>query len=259
MAGKPVLWHIPVSHYNEKARWALDYKGVEHERHAPPPPAHMAVSLWLTRGTSYTFPLLQLDGRAIGDSSEIIAALEERHPEPPLYPADPGERRHALEIEDFIDEQVAPHVRLLAWHEAIKDPENLGEFAAETLPPVMRRGPGRRVAGPFAAWFLKTRYGVGDPAAAELARERIEMGFDRIESELGDGGYLAGDEFTVADLTAAAIYYPFVRPPEGPQVQLDYPPALEEYRQSFADRPAFRWVGEMFARHRKRAAAPVAA
>ena len=27
LAMPPVLWHLEVSHYNEKARWALDYKG----------------------------------------------------------------------------------------------------------------------------------------------------------------------------------------------------------------------------------------
>jgi hypothetical protein len=34
-----------------------------------------------------------LDGRAIGDSTHIIAALEERYPEPPIYPGDAGARR----------------------------------------------------------------------------------------------------------------------------------------------------------------------
>ena len=251
MAEKPVLWHIPVSHYNEKVRWTLDFKGVEHDRKAPPPPAHMAVSMWLTRGSSYTFPVLQMDGRSYGDSTEIIAALEERHPEPPLYPADPGERRRALEIEDFLDEAVAPHVRLLAWHEAIKDPESFGEFAVETLPPAMRRGPGRRIAGPFAIQFVKTRFKVGDPDSAALARERIETGFDRIEAELGDGEYLVGDSFSVADLTAASIYYPFVMPPEGPRLAVEMPASFEEYRASFADRRVYGWIGEMFARHRK--------
>jgi glutathione S-transferase len=259
MAAKPVLWHIPVSHYNEKARWALDYKGVDHERKAPPPPAHMAVSLWLTRGSSYTFPVLQLDGRAIGDSTEIIAALERRHPEPPLYPADPDERRRALEIEDFIDEQVAPHLRLLAFHEAIQEPEQFGKLAVEMLPPAMRRGPGGRFAGSFATRFLKLRFKVGDPDAAALARERVEAGLDRIEAELGDGEYLVGDAFSVADLTGAAIYYPLVFPPEGPQILTEGPAAFEEYRLSFSDRPAFRWASEMFARHRSRAPAPVAA
>jgi hypothetical protein len=30
----PVLWHLEISHYNEKVRWALDYKGVAHVRRA---------------------------------------------------------------------------------------------------------------------------------------------------------------------------------------------------------------------------------
>jgi hypothetical protein len=30
--GAPVLYHIQISHYNEKARWALDYKGIQHGR-----------------------------------------------------------------------------------------------------------------------------------------------------------------------------------------------------------------------------------
>jgi glutathione S-transferase-like protein len=28
----PLLWHIPLSHYNEKVRWVLDYKGIAHQR-----------------------------------------------------------------------------------------------------------------------------------------------------------------------------------------------------------------------------------
>src|SRR5436190_9023476 len=52
-ASQPILWQIAVSHYSEKARWALDYKGVEHQRRSPPPGLHMPVVLWLTRGRSY--------------------------------------------------------------------------------------------------------------------------------------------------------------------------------------------------------------
>ena len=81
------------------------------------------------------------------------------------------------------------------------------------------------------------------------------MGFDRIEAELGDGEYLVGDAFSVADLTAASIFYPFVLPPEGPQILLGCRPPSRSYRPSFADRPGYRWVEEMFARHRKRAPA----
>ena len=37
---------------------------------------------------------------------------------------------------------------------------------------------------------------------------------DRIESERAGGDYLVGEGFTVADLTAAALLYPLVWPPE---------------------------------------------
>jgi hypothetical protein len=85
----PTLWQIPVSHYSEKARWALSHKEIEHERRSPLPGSHMLVALWLTRGAQYTLPVLTLDGRHIGDSTAIIAELERRRPDPPLYPADP--------------------------------------------------------------------------------------------------------------------------------------------------------------------------
>src|SRR5439155_3389452 len=78
---KPTLWQIEISHFSEKVRWALAHKGVEHERRAPTPGAHMVVALWLTRGRHKTFPVLQLDGRTIGDSTAIIAALERRYPD----------------------------------------------------------------------------------------------------------------------------------------------------------------------------------
>src|SRR3954453_12997576 len=112
-----VLWHIVISHYSEKARWALDFKRVPHVRRRPPPPSHIPVALWLTRGQGFTFPVLQLDGRTYGDSSEIVGALEARFPEPPLYPSDPDGRKRALELEDFLDEQVAPYVRRFAFYE----------------------------------------------------------------------------------------------------------------------------------------------
>ncbi len=88
---KPTLWHIEISHYSEKARWALDYKGIEHQRRAPTPGAHIAVALWLTRGRCKTFPVLQLDGEAIGDTTAIIAALERALPRP--TPLSRGSRR----------------------------------------------------------------------------------------------------------------------------------------------------------------------
>src|SRR5213083_2510801 len=94
----PVLWHLEVSHYNEKARWALDYKRVRHVRRAVTPALQELRARRLRAGR--TVPILQLNGHAIGDSTRIIEEIERRWPEPPLYPSDPEERRRALELEE---------------------------------------------------------------------------------------------------------------------------------------------------------------
>ena len=86
----PLLWHLEISHYNEKARWALDYKGVAHVRRAVTPGLQELTARRLRAGR--TVPILEMNGRAIGDSTKIIEAIERRWPEPPLYPADPEER-----------------------------------------------------------------------------------------------------------------------------------------------------------------------
>ena len=238
---QPVLWHIPVSHYSEKARWALAHKGVEHERRAPLPGAHMAIALWLTRGQQKTFPVLQLDGRNIGDSTAVIEALETRWPDAPLYPEDPAERRRALELEDHFDEHVGPQVRLLGWHELRKDPELIADVSEAMSPAPLRKLPGSRAfAGRFGTTFTQLRYRVASDEAADAARRDVLAAFDRLEEELDSSGgeYLAGDRFSVADLTAAALLYPIIAPPEGPQILPDEPPAgFAAFQESVADRP----------------------
>src|SRR5439155_1699664 len=123
----PVLWHLEISHYNEKARWALDYKGIAHVRRAVP------------------------------------------------------------------------------------------------------------------------------PALQELTARQVRAAFDMIETEAGPSGYLVGESFTVADLTAASILAPIVMPPEFPYIKLhpdERTAQSRRFRDSLKDRPGFKWVEEMYARHR---------
>jgi glutathione S-transferase len=249
---KPTLWQIDISHYSEKARWALAHKGVDHVRRSPLPGTHIPIALALTRGAQKTFPVLQMDGRTIGDSTAIIAALEERYPEPPLYPADPEQRRRALELEDFFDEELGPHMRLLAFYELINEPAMFAELAAEAVPAPLRvaKGP----IGAYGRTYASLRFGANSTTAAETARGKITAAMDRLDAELaaGAGEFLVGDEFSVADLTAASLFFPLVGPPEGPVSEdVPTPPAMERFREGLSDRPGYVWVEEMFRNYRK--------
>jgi glutathione S-transferase len=249
--GTPTLWQIEISHFSEKARWALAYKGVSHTRRAPLPGMNIPVALWLTRGAQQTLPVLQLDGRTIRDSTAIIAALEQRFPDPPLYPADPEQRRRALELEDFFDEELGPHMRLLAFHELIKEPAMFAEIASGSVPAPLGKAKG--LTGAFARAYTSLRFGANSDVAAATAREKIVVALDRLDAELAANGgeYLVGDSFSVADLTAASLFFPLLAPAVGPVPPgSPTPPALERFRDGLKDRPGYSWVEEMFRRHR---------
>jgi glutathione S-transferase len=252
----PVLWHLEISHYNEKARWALDLKGVPHVRRAVTPGLQELTARRLRAGR--TVPILELDGRAIGDSTRIIEAIERRWPEPPLYPAHPEERSRALELEDHFDEHCGPDARRVLLADTLPEPET---FLA------MFYGSGRRRLGvletlghPLLSRVVKRRFDIR-PERVEESRERVLAAFDKLEADVGPSGYLVGESFTVADLTAASILSLFVVPPEFPYVKL--PPdertaQFRRFRDSLEDRPGFRWVEDMYARHRGTSAAVAA-
>ncbi len=254
------LWQLPPSHYSEKARWALDHKGIPHRRRAPLPGAHMLFALALTGGRHKTFPVLQLDGQAIGDSTAVLAALEQRYPEPPLYPADPEQRRRALELEDFFDEELGPYARHVAFYELINDPAAFGRVAARAVPAPLNRYEG--LVGAYARAYTSLRFGANSSAGAEVARVKVVAALDRLEAELeaNGGEYLVGGSFSVADLTAASLFYPVVGPEGGPvPPDEEMPAGLEAFREPLRERPGYVWVEETYRRHRKPSRQPASA
>jgi glutathione S-transferase len=191
-AQKPTLWQIDISHYCEKVRWALEYKGIDHGRRSILPGSHIPIALALTRGAQPTLPVLTLEGRSIGDSTEIIAALEAAYPEPPLYPIDA--------------ENLGPHARLLPLYELIQEPELFAEVAAESVPGPL--GKAKPVVGAYARAYTTIRWGANSDEGAVQAREAVIGAFDKLEEELeqGDGEFLVGEQLSVADVTAASIF-----------------------------------------------------
>lgn len=245
MSDLPTLWHFRVSHYNEKARWALDWKRLPHRRRAVLPGPHLPVIWWHTGQTQV--PALRLGGRMIVDSTHIIAALETHRPDPPLYPTDDDARARALALEDQCDEGIGPHLRRVLFYDSLTVPENAIASLTVGESDAMRRLYG--LGFPLVRAVLRRDLGL-DRSRAEASRRSVETALASLGDAIGPSGYLVGDRFTVADLTAAALLAPLVRPPEFPYALPPLVPPLAAWRATLADSSAFRWVEDMYRRHR---------
>ena len=246
----PVLWHIPLSHFNEKVRWALDHKRIAHRRQVLG--ADYLIRAWRATGQG-KLPILFLDGRPICDSTRIIAALEERHPDPPLYPANAAARERALALEEHFDERLGPAVRAAIVTPLFRhDPDvalrglttGMPEQAYRTLRPLVRVFPA----------FYRFRHGISD-RNLEADRAAVRSALDRIEQERQGHAHLVGDAFTVADLTAAALLSPVLQPPEHQYpLRVELPPYLQDYRAALLEHPAMQWAADVYRTHRGRSA-----
>jgi glutathione S-transferase len=248
MPSVPILWHFPVSHFNEKVRWALDFKGIPHVRKALF--LDYLPRAWWATGRP-TLPILFLDRKAIGDSTRILEALEKQYPDPPLYPRDDVARRRAEELEEFFDEELGHQIRTaILGPMFVTDPD--GVIAALSLGMGLGRVTKRvlRMVFPAFSAFYRFRHEI-NAATVSAAPAKVQAALDRIQAELQPSGYLVGDSFSVADLTAAALFSPLVMPNE-----LQYhlseplPESLAELRNSASTHDAFGWVAEMYRRHR---------
>lgn len=124
-------------------------------------------------------PVLETDdGVYISESIAICKYIEALNPEPNLF----GEGATAEAL-------------VLMWTNIV---ENEGMFAvAEVLRNSVPAFKNRALPGPVNLAQI--------PALVERGRARCDNFFDRIEQRLGDSPFLAGDEFSVADITLLVV------------------------------------------------------
>jgi glutathione S-transferase len=246
----PLLWHIPLSHFSEKVRWVLDYKSVAHRRRVLGP--NYLIRAWRATGQGQ-LPILWLDGRAIHDSTRIVAELEERYPKPALYHGDDRLRRQALAIEDDLDETLGPALRAAIVTPLFRnDPDVALRVLTTGMPPeaYQRLRPMLRV---FPAYY-RFRHRISD-AKLEADRATVAAALDRIEKQRSGRAYLVGDDFSVADLTAAALLSPLLQPAEIQYpLGVELPPYLQDYRAALLEHPAAQWAVGIYRLHRGRSA-----
>ena len=242
---------IPFSHYCEKARWALNYGGVSYREEAHVPGFH-ALATRRARAQR-TVPVLLVDGRVIGDSTDILrhvdASVESAKK---LYPTDAAARREVDALEDTFDDKLGPHLRRLLYFHLLPN-------RALTLD-LMDRGAPRGERAVLHAVFpllrlLMRRSMRIDAAGAARSKDALYRVFDDVNARLSDGRpYLVGDRFSAADLTFASLAVPAIVPPE---YRIHIPPLdalpaeaskiISELRAT----PAATYVRRMYRDHRR--------
>ncbi len=239
---------IPFSHYCEKARWALDAAGVGYreEPHAP------VVHLRATRAVGgSSVPVLIHGTEVICDSSDIALHAESlAPPERRLLPAQPEQRARVLAIEDELDETLGIDARLLVYWHHLRDGQTARAFVARMMG--LRSSLAQRIVAPAFRALIFRKYKVSEPAARR-AETRVREIFARLGRALGETEYLAGDRFSLADLTLAALAAPLLAPPEHPitgRVRGTAPAALVAFREELAGTPTGRHALRAYREHR---------
>ena len=245
---------IPISHYCEKARWALDRAGIEYREERHIQGVHMVVAR--RAGGGMTVPVLVMPDRVLAESADIVEWADERvPPEDRLSTGDP-------EVDALchrFDEKLGPHGRRLMYIHVLKDKELVLTFNNAGVP----RWEDRLIRNgwPIVLRFAKRRLDIR-PGIEQHDERVVWEEFDFAAELLADGRpYLCGDRFTAADLTFAALAAAMVVPPEYtvplPQPSDDAPQEPRAIIERAREHPAGQHALKMFRQHRReRAAVP---
>ncbi|MCH7823510.1 MAG: glutathione S-transferase family protein [Acidobacteria bacterium] len=256
------LYHIHASPFAEKARWALDFKGLEYKSELLIPGRH-ADTVEKISGTRTVPVLVDTDAPApIADSTDILQHLERIAPDHALFPEGDDERQQVLEIEDWLDEQVVRPCARMNYSFLSEQPEAFFTYFSRGLSRTQKLGMAfiRPMLPRIVKQFREQRE-LSREAAKGYHRE-VDSAFERIERMLANSGgrYLVGDSFTAADLTAACMLGLALRLAGTPWEVTDaerraYPGRVEpdellDFRAELAGRSTTEWVAGLWRNHR---------
>jgi glutathione S-transferase len=206
-----VLITVPISHYCEKARWALDRAGIEYRESA-----HLQIFHWVAvrrAGGGKTAPVLVCGDRVFAESAAILDEADAlASPDARLFPDDPAAAADARRLQADFDARLGPHGR--RWmYDSLRGRRDLAiAYACAGVPTWQRR------VFPYvfpAAMRVIDRYLEITPASTAESLAVVHAVFDEVAVRLSDERpYLCGERFGAADLTFAALAAAVVMPPE---------------------------------------------
>jgi glutathione S-transferase len=200
----PTLYGIGLSPFVRKVRVVLAEKHVAYE-HDPVVPVNVSPE-YRKLSPLGKVPAYRDGDLALADSSVICAYLERTHPQPGLYPSDPEPYARALWFEEYADSKLVEAVGPVFFNRVVKrvvfkqepDEALVRKALDETLPPLL----------------------------------------DYLEGQLGEGEFLVGGRFSIADI-AVATHFAALRL-AGVAVDAGRWPKLVGWAERVLARPSFK-------------------
>lgn len=230
------LWHATHSTCSQKVRlclaekrlaWTSHFVDLRRFQHLEPE--------FLALNPAAMVPVLKDGGQVICESLVINEYLDDAYPEPRLRPRAPLERARMREWTLYIAEEPTWAVKVPSFQKNIR-PELAGKHTDAEIGAIAARMPSRETA---ARWVKAVKDGFSE-AEIGASLERLARTLGRMERALADGPWLAGEEYSLADVDMAPFVHRLASLGEG---------AMIEARPRVAD-----WYGRICAREAFRAA-----
>jgi glutathione S-transferase len=239
------LYTFTVSHFSEKARWALDHERITYREKPLLPGAHIPIVRRRARRTSV--PVLQDAETVVQGSSAILDYIEQRLGGTRLAAADD---KRARELETLADRAFGLGTQRIFY-------ATLLDRRREIVDLWTQGGPwwGRAlyaVTLPLVGKKVRELYDIHPDAIAE-AKDAFYRAFDETDRALaGNARYLAGDRFSRADIAVASLLAPSCMPKQHvvrwPETR---PPELDAFLADLRGRPTWEFVLRMYREHRR--------
>jgi len=248
----PRLITIPISHYCEKARWALDRTGMPYreERHV-----QLLHRIYVRRaGGATTAPVLVTpDGGVLSESRDIVAWADRRlDPADRLIPEDPATAAEVEALVSDFDGRLGPHARRWIYFQILPHRRLGRDYNCAGVPEWERRA--FPVLFPLAALGIRRVLDI-TPESVRRSEQIVWGSFDEVAERIEDGrSFLVGERFSAADLTFAALAAAVVLPEQYgvalPQPDVLGEPLASEIRR-FRSHPAGAFALELFRTQRR--------
>ncbi|MBD1861116.1 glutathione S-transferase family protein [Trichocoleus desertorum GB2-A4] len=242
------LYQFEMSHYCEKVRLILDYKGLAY-RKIEVTPGIGQLDLYRMSGQRQV-PVLKDGNEVIADSTAIGKYLDRQYPDRPVIPTDPKQKGLCFMLEDWADEVLGLNARK-AMLAAFSQSPDFRTAALPTSTPALLKN----LIGSVPSEVLDVlSFGVGmGPDALHSAKASLRQNLEALTFILLDHPYLISDQPTLADFAVAGLSM-YIKFPSGPY--LDIPEGLKgKGVPGVADigtfEPFFNWRDRLYTEYRK--------